>query len=204
MSCCSPLIRDCRALRRNEGGRIAQRLGAPSNECETIGVQSQTKRASAREVKDTSRCCVASFAWRPQAVSATVRPMRPHRESSRPQRHASGSVIRSAAHVSRLCRPLDCRRDAAETPRHGPIRLTTAQHRALADTWTEQHNRGRRTTRQTICPGFLNLVSAVRSSPGAPRNSCSGRSREAYPCPDPCERAVGADKCRRAGPLTTT
>jgi hypothetical protein len=74
-----------------------------------------------------------------------------------------------------LCRPLSCRHVAAETPPHGPTRLSTAHHQGQPEPGIVQHIRTRRTTRQTVFVGFLNLVSAVRSSPGAPQSSCSGR-----------------------------
>src|SRR5665647_125320 len=62
-------------------------------------------------------------------------------------------------------------------------RLVTAEHsRAQRSTWPAQ-NLGPCSTithgglwPTTPSTGFLNLVSAVRSSPGAPRLSCSGRS----------------------------
>jgi len=39
---------------------------------------------------------------------------------------------------SYMWRPLNCRHVAAETPHHGPSRLSTAQHRARADTVSVQ------------------------------------------------------------------
>jgi len=95
----------------------------------------------------------------------------------------------------------DCRRDADEIPHYGPSRQSTAQHRAHSEPWTVQHNRAPVAT-PSAC--FLNLVSAVRSSPGAPLLACTGRFPEMLRCPNSLWIAVGADNCRQARDYTRT